>query len=73
MFDNSKIRRFVPDYFATMPFTQGIRKTIAWFDADPARRLIDDEANTRWDRLIDAWDRGTAEALRIFRDSAAPV
>jgi nucleoside-diphosphate-sugar epimerase len=69
VFDNSKIKRFVPDYCATMPFTQGIRKTIAWFDADPARRVIDDEANTRWDRLIDAWDRGAAEALRIFRES----
>ena len=69
MFDNSKIKRFVPDYCATVPFTQGIRKTIAWFDADPARRLVDEEANSRWDRLIDAWERGTTAAVRIFRDS----
>jgi hypothetical protein len=38
-----------------MPFTQGIRKTSAWFDADPGRRLIDDEANALWDRLIASW------------------
>jgi hypothetical protein len=25
----------------------------------------------RWDRLIDAWERGTGEALRVFRESAA--
>jgi hypothetical protein len=67
VFDNSKIKRFVPDYCATVPFTQGIRRTIAWFDADPARRLVDDEANARWDRLIDAYDRGTSEAMRQYR------
>ena len=67
VFDNSKIKRFVPDYCATVPFTQGIRRTIAWFDAEPARRQIDDEANARWDKLIDAYERGTEEALRLFR------
>jgi hypothetical protein len=68
VFDNSKIKRFVPDYCATMPFTQGIRRTISWFDADPARRQIDDAANATWDKLIDAYERGTQEALRAFRE-----
>jgi len=67
VFDNSKIKRFVPEYCATMPYTEGIRRTIAWFDADPARRQIDDEANARWDKMIDAYERGTEDALRIFR------
>ena len=73
VFDNSKIKRFVPGYCATTPFSQGIRKTIAWFDADPARKLIDEEANARWDRLIAAWERGTEEALRSYRGQAAPA
>jgi len=68
VFDNSKIKRFVPEYCATVPYTQGIRRTIAWFDADPARRQVDDEANARWDKLIDAYERGTREALRLFRE-----
>jgi nucleoside-diphosphate-sugar epimerase len=67
VFDNTKIKRFVPDYCATVPFTQGIRRTIAWFDADPARRQIDDAANATYDKLIDAYERGTREALRIFQ------
>src|SRR5262249_33377728 len=46
--DNPKIKRFDPDYCAPMPYTLGIRKTIPWFDADPARRRIDDEASMRW-------------------------
>jgi nucleoside-diphosphate-sugar epimerase len=67
VFDNTKIKRFVPGYCATVPYTQGIRRTIAWFDADPARRQIDEQANTLWDKLLEAYERGTEEALRFFR------
>ncbi|HMD72177.1 MAG TPA: SDR family oxidoreductase [Bryobacteraceae bacterium] len=67
VFDNGKIKRFVPDFRATVPFGQGIRRTIAWFDADPARKEIDEEANAKWDKLIEAYERGAAEALRYFR------
>ena len=35
VFDNTKIKRFVPDYVATTRFAQGIRRSLAWFDADP--------------------------------------
>ena len=42
VFDNSKIKRWVPDFRATITFSQGIRRTLAWFEADPARQQIDD-------------------------------
>jgi len=67
VFDNTKIKRFVPDFCATVPFTQGIRRTLAWFDADPARQQIDEEANARWDRLIEAYESAAAGAIRTFR------
>jgi nucleoside-diphosphate-sugar epimerase len=67
VFDNSKIKRFVPGYCATVPYAEGIRRTIAWFDADPARQEIDHAANQRWDRLIAAWERLTEEMLRGFQ------
>ncbi|HVP47370.1 MAG TPA: SDR family oxidoreductase [Bryobacteraceae bacterium] len=67
VFDNSKIKRFVPGYCATVPFGQGIRRTLEWFDADPARKQIDSEANAKWDKLIEAYERGTGEALRQFQ------
>jgi nucleoside-diphosphate-sugar epimerase len=67
VFDNSKIKRFVPGYCATLPFAQGIRRTLAWFDADPARKQIDADANAVYDKLIDAYERGTREALRQFQ------
>jgi nucleoside-diphosphate-sugar epimerase len=67
VFDNSKIKRFVPDYCATVPFARGIQKTIDWFDADSTRRVIDDEANATWDKIIDAYESGLAEAQRRLR------
>jgi nucleoside-diphosphate-sugar epimerase len=67
VFDNSKIKRFVPDYSATTSFGHGIRRTLAWFDADPARKQVDEEANANWDKLIDAYERGAREALRSFQ------
>jgi nucleoside-diphosphate-sugar epimerase len=67
VFDNSKIKRFVPAFSASVPFAQGIRRTLAWFDADADRRQVDADANARYDRLIDAYERGTQEALRLYK------
>jgi nucleoside-diphosphate-sugar epimerase len=67
VFDNSKIKRFVPDYCATVPFAQGIQRTIDWFDADPARQIIDHEANAKWDTIIDAYEAGLTETQRRLR------
>ena len=67
VFDNSKIKRFVPDYCATVPFAKGIRRTLEWFDAEADRRQVDAEADARYDKLIDAYERGMQDALRWFR------
>ncbi|HWH56174.1 MAG TPA: SDR family oxidoreductase [Terriglobales bacterium] len=67
VFDNTKVKRFVPDYCATMTFAQGIRKSLAWFDSDPARKRIDHQANATWDKLITAYEKGMAEAVTSFR------
>jgi nucleoside-diphosphate-sugar epimerase len=66
VFDNAKIKRFVPDFVCTTRFREGIARTIAWFDADPARREIEPEANANWDRLIAGYERGLAVTRREF-------
>jgi nucleoside-diphosphate-sugar epimerase len=67
--DNSKIKRFVPGFTATMSFHEGIAKTIAWFDAEPARKVIDDAANARWDKIIAGYERGMAETKRSLAET----
>jgi nucleoside-diphosphate-sugar epimerase len=52
IFDNSKIKRLVPGFVATIPLHLGIRKTLAWFDEDPSRQVIDRETTEKMDRLL---------------------
>jgi nucleoside-diphosphate-sugar epimerase len=66
VFDNTKIKRFVSDFVCTTRYREGIARTIAWFDADPARRQIDEQASAAWDRLIAAYERGLEAARREF-------
>jgi nucleoside-diphosphate-sugar epimerase len=55
IFDNSKIKRLVPDFLATVPFHLGIRRTIDWFRADPQRWLVRAEVEATMDRLLATW------------------
>jgi nucleoside-diphosphate-sugar epimerase len=57
VFDNTKIKRFVPGYAARILFAEGIARSLAWYDADPARRVVNEEMNGRIDRLIAAQRR----------------
>ncbi len=57
IFDNSKIKTFVPTFQATIPFREGIRRTLAWFDADPARKRVDEVVNREMDEIIAAYQR----------------
>lgn len=68
VFDTTKIRRFVPDFHATTPFAEGIRRTLAWFDEDPARQRVDAVLDARWDRLLATYEQGLANAVARFAD-----
>jgi nucleoside-diphosphate-sugar epimerase len=57
VFDNSKVRQFVPDYRPVVSFAEGMVRSLAWFDADPARRVVDEEADRRIERVIAAQRR----------------
>ncbi len=52
IFDNTKIKTFVPEFKATIPFTEGIRKVLDWFDEDEARRKINPKDDEFIDNLI---------------------
>ena len=58
VFDTSKLRRVVPGYRARVPFAEGVRASIAWLEADPARQRID--ANENSERVLAAWRRAMA-------------
>lgn len=66
VFDNSKIKRFVPGYCATTTFAEGIRRSLAWFNADPSRKIVDADTNLQIDKLIAGYEKGLAETVRSF-------
>jgi nucleoside-diphosphate-sugar epimerase len=67
VFDNTKIKRFVPGYCATTRFEEGIQKTLAWFQADAARQQIDSASSAMWDKVVDAYEKGLKAAVESFR------
>jgi len=52
IFDNTKIKRLVPEYKAVIPFHTGAEEIMAWYDADPARQAVDQELDRTMDRII---------------------
>ena len=57
IFDNSKIKTFVPDYVASIPFYLGIRRTIAWYQADKRRMQVSPEDHAQLDRILEAYQK----------------
>jgi len=64
VFDNTKLRGLVPDFHTHVHFAEGIARTVAWFDADPSRRQVDEALASRWDGLIAAYESGLSAARR---------
>lgn len=56
VFDNSKIKRFVPGFNATVSFSKGIKKTIQWFEGHPERCTVDEEWNNLMDKIISTYE-----------------
>jgi nucleoside-diphosphate-sugar epimerase len=57
VFDNRKIKSFVPDYHCEVTWAEGVRRALAWFDADPRRQEIDTVSNQLWDKIISAYEK----------------
>ncbi|RPI63467.1 MAG: NAD-dependent epimerase/dehydratase family protein [Ignavibacteriales bacterium] len=57
VFDNAKIKKYVPEFRAIIPFKDGIKQTLAWFDANPERKIINNETNRMIDKIIKAYVR----------------
>jgi hypothetical protein len=52
VFDNRKVQQLAAGWHPTIPFARGAREIMAWYDADPARRHIDDKVNVALDALL---------------------
>jgi hypothetical protein len=59
VFDNRKIKEFVPDFRATVAFQDGIGRTLDWFAADEGRRRVDEAVHAEMDRILALYAEGS--------------
>ena len=59
VFDNSKIKKFVPDFVCQKPFAVGIRESVAWYAAHPSEKIIIPKTNEIFDQAIASWRQRT--------------
>ena len=52
IFDNSKVKALVPEFFCTTPFVRGVRQIMDWYDAHPEQQVVDDALNVTFDALV---------------------
>ncbi len=50
--DNSKIKALNPSFQSKIPFAQGAREILAWFQSDPQHQIIDRDLDATMDRMI---------------------
>lgn len=57
VFDNSKIKKFAPDFNCKVGWAEGLRRALAWFDSHPQFQTIDTESNLLWDKIITRYEK----------------
>ena len=57
VFGNSKIRRLVPGCKALVPFHDGIRRSLAWFNKSADRKVVDSARNREIEKVLGQWEK----------------
>jgi nucleoside-diphosphate-sugar epimerase len=57
IFDNSKIRRFVPGFVPEIHFAEGVRRSVEWYNARPDLKVPNETLNAEFDKLLACWNR----------------
>jgi nucleoside-diphosphate-sugar epimerase len=61
VFDNSKLRRLVPEFTTTIPFASGSKDIVDWYREDPSRCQVDPAFDVLQDRLAGIYSQALAE------------
>ena len=63
VFDNSKIKKLVPEFECKVPWAEGVKRTIDWFDANPIRQTVDQTMDAKWDEIITGYEHAFPKKL----------
>ena len=56
VFDNSKIKRFVPEFKCRVPFALGVRESVRWLRQHPDQQNLKPELDALCDEVIGRWE-----------------
>ena len=59
VFDNSKIKRFVPEFRCQTPFRQGVRESVRWLREHPERKNLKPELDGLIEKVVTEWKKRT--------------
>ena len=57
IFNNDRIKAAVPDFACKVNWAEGLRRSLAWFNAHPEHRTVDKDLDEVWDRIIAAYEK----------------
>jgi nucleoside-diphosphate-sugar epimerase len=57
VFDNSKIKRFVPEFRCRTPFRQGVRESVRWLREHPERKNLKPELDELIENVVTEWKK----------------
>jgi nucleoside-diphosphate-sugar epimerase len=60
VFDNSKIKRVVPEFACRIPFRIGVRESVAWLRSHPEHQNLSAKVDALCEEVVGAWQRQSA-------------
>jgi hypothetical protein len=57
VFDNSKIKAFVPEFKCRKPFRIGVRESVDWLRSHPDQQNLSPKVEALCDEVIASWER----------------
>ncbi|NBC81903.1 MAG: NAD-dependent epimerase/dehydratase family protein [Bacteroidetes bacterium] len=56
IFDNAKIKKLVPDFQCTVPFSQGVQEVVSWYRNNKKWQIADENINSIVDTIISIYE-----------------
>lgn len=57
IFDNSKIKKLVPEFNCKIPFSQGAKEIVSWYKNNKDWQVVDEKINNKVDEIINAYEK----------------
>jgi len=57
IFDNSKIKKLVPEFSCKIPFSQGVKEIVEWYKNNKDWQVVNEKINTAIENIIQDYER----------------